>query len=192
MTYRNECIGTPGGLHQHSFVFDPLLNENSSTAAATDTDIPLWSDFCREILISYGVIFGRAKRSRRAFERMTEQWIQEQYQGTGIPDAFLKDICTNPWETSTISGILETPTIKSTYSATKDLPFLGSRLLILQDYMNAQNPSDLRFLLHDRRDILRFYTFWAVVVLGVFATVLGFFQNLFAIASLGVSIKQIV
>jgi hypothetical protein len=63
------------------------------------------------------------------------------------------------------------------YSARGDFPNLGKRLLELQDYMNAQNPQDLVALWYDRRDILRFYTFWAVVVVGGLSVLLSFIQT---------------
>jgi len=43
--------------------------------------------------------------------------------------------------------------------------------------MNAQNPQDLVALWYDRRDILRFYTFWAVVVVGGLSVLLSFIQT---------------
>jgi uncharacterized membrane protein len=62
---------------------------------------------------------------------------------------------------------------------------LGRRLLELQNYMNKQNPSDLRTLWYDRRDVLRFYTFWAVFAVGG----VGILLNL---ATIGLTIVQVV
>lgn len=79
------------------------------------------------------------------------------------------------------------------YSAKREFPLLGQRLIILQKFVLSQNPSDWDGLRHDRRDIrncfytlrfvvaanmhlVRYYTFWAVVWVGGASVVLGLVQ----------------
>jgi hypothetical protein len=50
--------------------------------------------------------------------------------------------------------------------------------------MNSQNPEDLGILLHDRRDLLRFWTFWAVIGIGGISIVLAFLQMVLAIVQI--------
>jgi hypothetical protein len=88
-----------------------------------------------------------------------------------------------------LGGVARSPhslctSILKMYSASKDFPLLGQRLLELQNYMNAQNPSDFLTLWYDRRDILRLYTFWAVFVVGGLGILLSF-------ASVGLTVVQV-
>jgi len=114
-------------------------------------------DFLIEVLCSYRLIFGQNKNSFSKFR---------QIQPDLFTDPLLQKLCGNASIEHNFYGEYEIADGKTMYSASSDFPLIGQRLLEVQSYMNAQNPSDLTTLWYDRRDILRFYTFWAVVVVG--------------------------
>ncbi|KAK0728334.1 hypothetical protein B0T26DRAFT_672878 [Lasiosphaeria miniovina] len=53
---------------------------------------------------------------------------------------------------------------QGSYSSQGDFPFLGQRLAKLQEFTHRQQPSELWDLRRDRRNLLQWYTFWAVMV----------------------------
>ena len=64
------------------------------------------------------------------------------------------------------------------YNVNKDFPLYGERLLTLRSLLK---PKGLRELWKDKRDSLQWYTFWAVVFLGITGVVLGLLQIALAI-----------
>ncbi|KAK0725852.1 hypothetical protein B0H67DRAFT_480498 [Lasiosphaeris hirsuta] len=73
----------------------------------------------------------------------------------------------------TIDAFLE----KLLHSAEPSFPAFGSRLLTLQHYMIAQSPNSIKALWYDRRDIHRFWNFWAVIILGGLSLILSIIQT---------------
>jgi hypothetical protein len=66
--------------------------------------------------------------------------------------------------------------LKESYSKTADFPILADRLERLQRFVDGQQPSQLKGLWRDDRDLMRWYTLWAVIGLGLFAGVLALVQ----------------
>ena len=66
--------------------------------------------------------------------------------------------------------------LKESYSKTSDFPILAHRLELLEQYVNNQQPSRLMGLWKDDRDIMRWYTLWAVIGLGLFASIIAVLQ----------------
>lgn len=60
------------------------------------------------------------------------------------------------------------------------MPYFADRLQDLQQYILCQNPSRAKMLWKDRRDALRWYTFWAVIAIGGVTIVLGVVQTILA------------
>ncbi|KAL2833834.1 hypothetical protein BDW59DRAFT_64532 [Aspergillus cavernicola] len=58
------------------------------------------------------------------------------------------------------------PGLRETFRASSDFPILGPRLLKIEQYIDSIQPNRISSLWRDRRDILRWYTFWAVFFLG--------------------------
>ncbi|KAK0624767.1 hypothetical protein B0T17DRAFT_531001 [Bombardia bombarda] len=75
------------------------------------------------------------------------------------------------------------------YSISADLPLLGPRLLILQEFNLRQRPRGFWALWRDRRDKPKWYTFWVVLIVGGFTIVLSIVQIALSTAQLAVSIK---
>jgi hypothetical protein len=143
------------------------LNADGDSAESDLIGYAYSTDFLVEVLCSYRVIFGQHKKSADKFNNIQPKEFQ---------DPLLKKLCGSSCtegECRNFYSWLEAADCKTTYSASADFPLIGRRLLSLQDYMNAQNPSDLRTLWYDKRDVLRWYTFWAVVVVGGLSIVLS-------------------
>ena len=144
-----------------------------------DMDRP-FDDFCREILITFGMIFGQESRSRSAVAKRY-RYLPEQVKN----DAVFLDLCTKRWEDHILFSYLDSPPIRSNYSTEKDFPFLGRKLTRIQEYMTTQSPNDFHTLIFDRRDQLRFWSFVSVMIFGVLSIALG-------VVSIGLSVGQIV
>ncbi|RDW64276.1 hypothetical protein BP5796_10778 [Coleophoma crateriformis] len=135
----------------------PEPRSRSYSISATEGQYAYSSDFLIEVLCSYRLIFGQHRASYETFVKIRP---------SGFRDPLLETLCGKSCIKHDFYDELEAGASKNVYSASSDFPLIGRRILVLQDYMNAQNPSDLRTLWYDKRDILRWYTFWAVVVVG--------------------------
>jgi hypothetical protein len=80
---------------------------------------------------------------------------------------------------------IDPPSVRTVYSAKVDFPFLGERLMILQEFSLTQTPNDWTTLWRDRHGISRFWTLWAVIILGGATLVLAIF-------GLGLQVAQVV
>ena len=114
------------------------------------------SAYLREIRLSYRLLFSDSTRSKRLYQRHERKRALIQ----GQHDPFLDDLCSLRPESTTFSAS------RASYNVTTEFPILGDRLLLLQDYITRQQPSTVVALWKDRRDLLRFYTFWAVTIVG--------------------------
>jgi len=65
-----------------------------------------------------------------------------------------------------------------------DFPFLGKRLVFIQNYVSAHNPSSFWALWHDRRNVSWWWTFWAVIIIGGLGLLIGFAQVVLQILQL--------
>ena len=140
---------------------------DDSIIASDLAECPYSVDFLLEILLTYRIIFAQNKNSRTGFQNIKPPEIL---------DPLLEALCSSSWIKSRYSAQLDLVDLKPMYSALSDFPLLGKRILALHDYMNAQNPSDIRTLWYDRRDVLRFYTFWAVFFVGGMSILLSAVQ----------------
>ncbi|KAJ5729081.1 uncharacterized protein N7483_003589 [Penicillium malachiteum] len=107
-------------------------------------------EYLREIRISYRLLFADDWRAYRWYRRIAPSSVET----LGLFDSYLDEL-SKPLSSSTNS-----------YSADTDFPILGSRLIDLQNYIDRQNPGTIVMLWRDRRDMLRWYTFWVVTIIG--------------------------
>lgn len=157
-------------LTEYSLFVDSSLQSNRFGSGDSP---PFTRSFFLEVLCSYRLIFGQHSKSYKSFEKINPSHTSEFYD----PDPLLRQLCGKSCFNNAFYADIDGPRIKTMYSARGDFPNLGKRLLELQDYMNAQNAQNLIALWYDRRDILRFYTFWAVVVIGGVSVFLNFIQT---------------
>ncbi|KAI1173818.1 hypothetical protein F4777DRAFT_580582 [Nemania sp. FL0916] len=135
---------------------------------------PYSQDFFVEVLCSLRLIFGQNSRSRdlyrKSFQKPGEFGIDK--------DPLLDQICGAPSHQCDLFDRIDALPERSIYSPQHDFPYLGQRLLELQDFVTAQNPADLRTLWYDVRDLNRYWTFWAVFIFGVASIFLTVIQTI--------------
>ena len=152
----------------------------------------------QEILLSYRLIFGQTRNSRRLarpiltrlkkgsdeleFDELLQtlcckssgKWLR------ALPDHLWPVSCRHN------SGYLQE---QHTYSAHDDFPVLGHRLMLLQDYNLRQQPSRIRDLWRDRRVPQQWYTFWAVLIIGGVSILLSTLQLVVSAGQLAYTIR---
>ena len=135
-----------------------------------------FDEFCREILISFGVIFAQESASRRVIRAQANKvWLK-----TRREDEIIWDLCSKRWQENLLFHYLRAPPTRSNYSAKTDFPFLGEKLLRLQEYMNIQSPNDFKTLIADGRDPLKYWTFITAIAFG-FISILSLLVSLAAL-----------
>jgi hypothetical protein len=158
----------------------------SSFAEELSRSQPYSRDFFLEILCSFRLLFGQHTRSLSGWANF--QWSQAQ-RSVGL-DPLLKELCSQPCRRQILYEQIDAPRVKAVYKVQEDFPNLGERLLELQDFVEQQNPRDLRTLWYDRRDILRFHTYWAVIFFGSLSILLSAAQLTLSAAQLKVSLPH--
>ncbi|KAF2759932.1 hypothetical protein EJ05DRAFT_315466 [Pseudovirgaria hyperparasitica] len=106
-----------------------------------------------EIRLSYSLVFGDDRRAREHFRRV----VAKRAIVSGNIDICLRDLVKQSADTSSRT---------TAYSIHTNFPILGPRLLLLQEYISRQDPGTIKMLWQDRRDLLRWYTFWIVTIFG--------------------------
>ncbi|KAG4437821.1 hypothetical protein IFR05_006708 [Cadophora sp. M221] len=153
-----------------------------------------WSDsadasgYFQEVLLSYRLIFGMDKSSYKAFNRL--EW--QAHQGQDVTyDPLLNTICGQSCQSSEVVQIfgdcdIDDPRMR--YNSKTDFPFLGDRLMRLQEYSRCHYPRSVAEMWHDRRDYQRWWTFWIAcsilgltLVFGSIQIVIGSFQVYYAL-----------
>ncbi|PVH81339.1 hypothetical protein DL98DRAFT_416897 [Cadophora sp. DSE1049] len=133
------------------------------------------NEYLKEVISSYRLIFGMDKGSYTAFNQMERMRSRAQ---TGQADPLLDTLCGQRWDSPEVMCIFDQCDIEDPVPRYKSnsFPFLGTRFLKLQDCTQRNRPESVRQLWHDRRDTSKWWTFWAVIAMGVAALVLGILQ----------------
>jgi len=145
----------------------------------------------QEVLMSYRLLFGQT----RGAQRLARAALKELREQEGEYDSLLDLLCTRPCDKTVLNLPLSLWPVtcrshegslqeESTYSSQDDFPLFGQRLTKLQEFSLRQQPSRLRDLWRDRRNPLQWYTFWAVLVIGGFSSLVTFLQLLVSTAQL--------
>lgn len=134
---------------------------------------PFTQDFWVELLCTYRLIFGQhSYRTHRLYNNKGP---------ASVPligrDTVLDDLCGRPSKSNKHLKAIDAFPQKLLYSADSDFPVFGNRLLTLQNYITAQSPNSIKALWYDRRDVHRFWTFWAVIIFGGVSLVLSVIQT---------------
>ncbi|KAI1378148.1 hypothetical protein F4677DRAFT_36338 [Hypoxylon crocopeplum] len=139
------------------------------------------ANLCGEVLLSYRMIFGQDRKSAGTFNTIYKGHL-DSTDGSETPsDSLLREVCGRYWKDVLIFQDIELAREKTQYSASKDFPFFRDRLVTLQRFVVEQDPNDLKTLLHDRRDILRYWTFWGVIYIGGLSIFLSIIQSIIGI-----------
>ncbi|KAL2061195.1 hypothetical protein VTL71DRAFT_7468 [Oculimacula yallundae] len=141
-------------------------------------------EYFQEMLLSYRLIFGMDMSSYKGFQL---------FERTSCPDSrspidpLLNIICGRSWRDKEVAQIFDECDIdepRMRYNARTDFPFLGTRLIQLQEYSRSSYPNTLAGLWRDRRDNQRWWTLWvAMFVLGL-TIVFGLIQTIAAFLQL--------
>ena len=155
-------------------------------------------NFKREILLSYRVIFGQHRASRRLYK--SQKWSVS----NASLDPILLQLCTYslseinntlphfifPESCRNFDGLEFGPLQElDVYSVGIDFPLLGHRFRKLEEFSLRQSPSRLRDVWRDFRSPLQWYTFWAVIAFGIAAVLLGIIQVIISAGQLALAIK---
>lgn len=140
-----------------------LLISFSSCAAQSD-DNQNWASkmdvtqLLHEILLSYRLLFGQSKDSRRLFRSM------DAFKGEPpeAHDPLLEQLCNSKSAALLPSCCKE----REFYRLRRDFPVLRSRIASLQQQMHSLKPRGWREIWKDKRDSAQWYTFWAVIIFG--------------------------
>lgn len=140
-----------------------LLIFFSSCAAQTD-DNQTWASevdvaqLLHEILLSYRLLFGQSKDSRRLFRSMGA-FNRETPEAH---DPLLEQLCNCKSVTLLPSSCKE----RDFYRLRRDFPVLRGRIASLQQQMHNLKPRGWTEIWKDKRDSAQWYTFWAVIIFG--------------------------
>lgn len=134
------------------------------------------TDILHETLLSYRLLFGQSKRSRKVFRNhlKTNPILSHN------PDSLLKLICGHK------NFVHESiPQDRPVYFAPRDFPALSKRMELIGAAMREAKPKDWKSLLRDRRDTTQYWTFWLVAIIGGTSILLSLIQVILQGVQLG-------
>jgi hypothetical protein len=134
-----------------------LLTKPRMTRASPTNPRNVAFEFYKEVLLSYRLIFGQDKRSRKAWRRHCYKELMAF--SADIADPLLEALCGKDCRNELTYEKIEAPEIAQQYSARNDFPFFGERLVEIQQFVLKKSPGDWTTLWNDRRD-LRKYAMW--------------------------------
>lgn len=148
----------------------------------------------QEILLSYSVILGQTRKSRKLFLRLFFPMISVSQRdgllkklGGSRKILVTKLLPSCCWSKALIdeNNKLNKQDVYNTWT---DFPILGRRLLVLQTWNIRQQPSTLRDMWRDRRSPGTWLAFWAVLIFGGISIILSILQLGIAAAQLAVAL----
>lgn len=145
----------------------------------------------REVLLSYRLLFG-IDNSWRAFNRLDRNNIQTDMQSDLPPDPLLNMLCGRKWTSSLPKAIyqeIDAGLLSNTYGL--EFPLFGPRLHQLHTFIQRQSPHTFRALWNDRRDTLRWWTFWTITFVGGMTLFIGILQIVLAIWQIVLAKQQL-
>lgn len=156
-------------------------------AGATEAGELRLRSLVQELLYTYRLIFSQDKASRRLFNKKLRGTV-----GKGVQDSLLDELCGTADSKFHVDRpeLMTRLTRQSNCFQVSDLPHFGNRLHLIQEYMRKHRPNRLKDLYRDRRDREKFLTFWAVILFGSLAVVIGIVQTILSAAQFVISYKQ--
>ncbi|MCJ1400648.1 hypothetical protein MMC11_003856 [Xylographa trunciseda] len=170
---------------------------SSFTASSSQSDDDHTSEFFREVLLSYRLIFGQQPRAWRAFNKALKQWNRSWHCSPGNArdaDPMLSLLCGQSWEDEAPRKVYNEINAEDPYDhyiPHVSFPFLGQRILELQNFVKTRNAHRLSALWYDRRNVSFWWTFWAVLFFGGVAVILSMFQLGFQVWQAVLAQKQL-
>lgn len=127
------------------------------------------SSFTKEILLTYRLLISSNKRSRHLYESKERDRALTNSRVTR--ETTLDQVC--GVDRNLGSGSRPMPNL---FCKKSDFPIFAQRLSEIQDYIVKQKPNKTLTLWRDRRDLLRWYTLWAVLIIGIVGLFLAIVQ----------------
>ena len=158
-----------------------LLTQPVYACASASKSGKQWADceetaqLLRELLLSYRILFGQSRQSRRLFRKLRPFKDLQR----GCTDPVLLELCGNRKCRDDLQ-ILE----RDAYSLAQDFPMLEGKLSALADYLSEKRPKTWKQLWQDKRDGGQWFTFWAVLIIGALGLLLALIQVLLQITQL--------
>ncbi|CAI7612735.1 unnamed protein product [Penicillium palitans] len=140
-----------------SFPEDPRANEEEI------------SQFLQEVLLSYRLLFAQSAPSRRLFRQIYTMSDL----GNHPADSLLFQLCTQKRIGQKLAML---PADKPLYFAARDFPVLYDRIELMANDLKDARPSSILSLMRDRRDTLKYWTFWLVAIFGGISIFLSLVQ----------------
>jgi hypothetical protein len=158
------------------FSRDINVTTDKYSCATQDEDNAQWaseieiSQLLLEILLSYRLLFGQNKESRKIFKEMS----------SGADDITLQRLCSS--KEPQFSELFKE---RDFYRLKRDFPILRCRLATLNHQISNMKPRGWKELWKDKRDSAHWLTFWAVIVIGGAGLLLSLIQVLLQAVQLG-------
>jgi hypothetical protein len=174
--YPSFCAANPSpnksGFVRSNPIYFCAAESRGSAHWATEDDVV---QLLQEIILSYRLLFGRAKQSRQYFRKLNP------FQNIPLEgrDSFLVSLCSQK-----NCAKLDEAYERGTYSLKQDFPHLRSRLISLNIHLSKTKPRSWKEMWLDKRDSANWLTFWAVIIIGSLGIFLAFLQVLLQILQL--------
>ncbi|KAI0391425.1 hypothetical protein F5Y17DRAFT_406605 [Xylariaceae sp. FL0594] len=130
----------------------------------SDQDV---SQLLEEVLLSYRLLFGQDKRSRRLFHKLNPFLDTP----SNSRDELLSQLCS----AKDLDGSLGLSQ-HDAYELAKDFPHIRTKLVRLSNHLTQRRPRSWAELWVDNRDSASWLTFWAVIIIGAVGLFLAFIQ----------------
>lgn len=152
-------------------------------------------DFLRDMILSYRLLFGIDRKSRKNFRAESENWKHDSlhdgpFSGQRMHelDPLLWLLCTDDGTSPELKKLLVLLDGEETSPryAFEDFPFLGGRLLQLQTFIEGHKATTWDLLWNNRTDARNWWTVWtagAVLLIGGATIFLQFWQLVFQMLS---------
>jgi hypothetical protein len=160
--YPSICIATleaTGALYAFASPDSPDLDPRA--------DFDTITEILQETLLSYRLLFGQEKVSRKYFKQLADSHSSL----IENPDPFLFQLCATKLFTHP-----SVPQDRFTYFAHRDFPVLGERVELLEKELRGTKPKDWKGLVRDNRDTTQYWTFWLVAIFGLSSLLLSLAQ----------------
>ncbi|KAI0892562.1 hypothetical protein F4806DRAFT_505512 [Annulohypoxylon nitens] len=148
-----------------------ILNQTRDASDDFASNVELKA-YYTEFLLTYRILFGQKPSSQRQFLRCFNK-VEEHLRFFSRPKV-LGSLC--------LENIYDLTFLKQrqVYSVEEDLPFFGDKFLRIQIYMGQMRPMGIRDLWIDRRSKHTWWTFWAVIVIGIPSLLVSILQCILA------------
>ncbi|KAH6690765.1 hypothetical protein BKA61DRAFT_285930 [Leptodontidium sp. MPI-SDFR-AT-0119] len=141
-------------------------------------------EYFKEVMLSFRVVFGEVRWSHGVYKKCKSSWPNS---SESESDPLLDILCGQRWDEDEPLEIwhdIDAGTPLNRYSTVDTFNFLGERFMILQNAVDGHGPDSIWQVWYDKRDTLRWWAFWAVLIIGIGSLILGVFQSILQIFQL--------